>query len=115
MRKLYFAQKDEAGEVNVSVICFDDQRVVNQYELEHIECHSPDGFNLGYGGAGPADLALSILVDFLDSRTAAELAYQKFKWDHISKHQRTFSILGFQIRNWLEENFPQLQIRAEAR
>ena len=31
--------------------------------LLHIERHSPDGFNWGYGGSGPADTALSILTD----------------------------------------------------
>jgi hypothetical protein len=27
--------------------------------------HSPDGFNYGYGGSGPAQLALAILADAL--------------------------------------------------
>jgi hypothetical protein len=30
--------------------------------LPHVERHSPDGFAWGYGGSGPADLALSILA-----------------------------------------------------
>ncbi|MGD8718380.1 MAG: DUF6166 domain-containing protein [Candidatus Zixiibacteriota bacterium] len=30
--------------------------------LPHVERHSPDGFCWGYGGSGPADLALSILA-----------------------------------------------------
>lgn len=31
--------------------------------LAHVKFHSPDGFEVGYSGSGPADLALAILVD----------------------------------------------------
>lgn len=40
--------------------------------------HSPDGFNWGYGGSGPAQLALAIMLKFLDNTRALEL-YQHFK------------------------------------
>lgn len=30
----------------------------------HCICHSPDGFSWGYGGSGPADLALNILEEY---------------------------------------------------
>lgn len=33
--------------------------------LHHVCVHSPDGFEWGYGGSGPADLALSIVCDHL--------------------------------------------------
>jgi len=36
---------------------------VNGVPLKHIVEHSPTGFQWGYGGSGPADLALSILAD----------------------------------------------------
>ena len=36
--------------------------------LEHVECHSPTGYEWGYGGSGPADLALSILCDRIGMR-----------------------------------------------
>jgi hypothetical protein len=29
--------------------------------VEHIVCHSPDGFECGFDGAGPADLALAVM------------------------------------------------------
>jgi hypothetical protein len=32
--------------------------------LPHHVRHSPDGFNWGYGGSGPSDLARSLLIDF---------------------------------------------------
>ncbi|TDI17450.1 MAG: hypothetical protein E2P05_02240 [Acidobacteria bacterium] len=36
--------------------------------LPHISYHSPDGFEWGYGGSGPADLALAILTDFFNEK-----------------------------------------------
>ena len=35
------------------------------YPLHHVIYHSPTGFAWGYGGSGPADLAMSILADHL--------------------------------------------------
>lgn len=35
--------------------------------LRHVQLHS-DGFEWGYSGSGPADLALSILADHFDER-----------------------------------------------
>jgi len=40
--------------------------------------HSPDGFNFGYGGSGPADFALNVLCMFA-KRGAVEYVYQDFK------------------------------------
>src|SRR5512135_81505 len=40
-----------------------DGTVVSEDELRHLVKHSPTGFSWGYGGSGPADLALSILRD----------------------------------------------------
>lgn len=47
--------------------------------------HSPDGFNWGYGGSGPAQLALAVLLEFTndDVQTALE-CHQEFKWRFIA-------------------------------
>lgn len=45
--------------------------------------HSPSGFEWGYGGSGPADLALNILSLYVEERTAYEL-HQQFKQDFIA-------------------------------
>lgn len=42
--------------------------------------HSPDGFNWGYGGSGPAQLALAILLRLLPNKEAACSLYQGFKF-----------------------------------
>ena len=42
--------------------------------------HSPTGFEWGYCGSGPAQLALALLADHLaDDRQALDI-YQRFKW-----------------------------------
>jgi hypothetical protein len=42
--------------------------------------HSPSGFEWGYCGSGPSQLALALLADHLgDDRKALDL-YQRFKW-----------------------------------
>lgn len=41
--------------------------------------HSPSGFEWGYGGSGPAQLALAILADHLGDADRAVRIYQAFK------------------------------------
>lgn len=49
--------------------------------------HSPDGFEWGYGGSGPADLALNILGMFVNAREAWRL-HNKLKFDIIGSLSR---------------------------
>ena len=49
-----------------------------------LENHSPTGFEWGYGGSGPAQLALAILAHATrDDRLACRL-HQPFKWARIA-------------------------------
>jgi hypothetical protein len=41
--------------------------------------HSPDGFEWGYGGSGPAQLALALLVDATGNAERAMRLHQDFK------------------------------------
>ena len=45
-----------------------------------LRSHSPTGFDWGYCGSGPAQLALAILADHFDSTDEALELYQRFKW-----------------------------------
>ena len=42
--------------------------------------HSPTGFEWGYCGSGPAQLALALLADHLTDDEQALVFYQRFKW-----------------------------------
>lgn len=50
--------------------------------------HSPTGFAWGYGGSGPAQLALAILADALDDDARALRLHMMFKWRVISRLPR---------------------------
>jgi len=42
--------------------------------------HSPDGFAWGYGGSGPAQLALAVMLEV----KGEAFGYQEFKWKEIA-------------------------------
>jgi hypothetical protein len=48
---------------------------------QRVRNHSPTGFNWGYSGSGPAQLALAILLDhFGGDKERAQRHYQTFKF-----------------------------------
>ena len=47
--------------------------------------HSPTGLEWGYGGSGPAQLALAMLADHLADDAEALNLYQRFKWRVIAE------------------------------
>lgn len=80
--------------------------------------HSPTGFECGYGGSGPADLALNVLAllvprgsdgaegwkigDGQVVSATAGLLHQEFKRDFIATMPRTGGVIPIQtIRAWL--------------
>ena len=63
--------------------------------------HSPNGFNWGYGGSGPAQLALAILLQVTHRETALA-HYQAFKWDVIAHlPDGDFTLPVVTVRDWL--------------
>lgn len=78
-----------------------DRYSARSKELPHRVRHSPTGFEWGYGGSGPADLARSILWDHLGLEPASIL-YQRFKQDWVSKWPKSgFTIDSQEIDEWL--------------
>jgi hypothetical protein len=99
----YLGSRYPDGRVYVGVI--EDGAVA--FPLPHIERHSPDGFEWGYGGSGPADLALSILAhaygltsdETIDRIPPA--AYQQFKDDFVAGfNRRGWEITRESVLNW---------------
>lgn len=70
---------------------------------QEIRNHSPNGFNWGYGGSGPAQLALAILLEETGSPKLSEEFYQQFKEDVVSKFEDSWHLFSFQIWDKLEE------------
>jgi len=70
----------------------------------HLVRHSPTGFEWGYHGSGPADLARSVLLRFVGRETADRL-YQLFKHDIIASIPREGGLIeAALIRSWLSEH-----------
>ena len=98
------------------------------YALRHVEHHSPDGFETGYGGSGPAELALSILCDYLgadardsrdfgwDAAPEALLAWrlhQQFKVDFVARRQldvgARYEISARDVHDWISAQPAELR------
>ncbi len=90
MKKTY---RGESGGVVHVVIKSGFMRTIRR--LHHVVLHSPSGFDWGYEGSGPADLALSILCDVLKERPSKKQIYhgdfkayahhQDFKREFVSR------------------------------
>lgn len=84
--------------------------------LDVIE-HSPDGFEWGYAGSGPAQLAMALCIDALGGNepgahagiiSRARTVYHRFMVEHLSQlpgprvHNDEWSFTGNQVRQWIE-------------
>jgi len=54
-------------------------------ERQDIINHSPTGIAWGYGGSGPAQCSLAILMDYLGDEATARMLYQDFKFHSIAR------------------------------
>lgn len=66
--------------------------------------HLPDGFNWGYSGSGPAQLALRLLLDVTGDQVVASRYYQQFKADAVSQFGERWEISEVAIRRCLLDN-----------
>ena len=62
----------------MSILALFDGAPLDIDRIFDVRDHSPTGFEWGYGGSGPAQLALSILQEATDEETAVDL-YQDLK------------------------------------
>ena len=108
-QKIYRGERpldDEIGDCKVFVIALDSQgKEQSSALLHHVDLHSPDGFEWGYSGSGPADLALSILADFYGEKPTRQKLFagnckcwgphQDFKRQFVAPAPKS----GFEIRS----------------
>lgn len=67
--------------------------------------HSPTGFEWGYAGSGPAQLALAILVDATGDNDLSLRLYQRYKSEVVAVWPKTgFEITKSQVLAWVEKN-----------
>ena len=66
----------------------DQERLTPERSLALVN-HSPSGFEWGYGGSGPAQLALALLLDYTGDEAFALDHYQEFKTEVVSQLECT--------------------------
>lgn len=93
MKQITFQLKGEATSRRVWL----NGRELHPARSQKIRNHSPDGFAWGYGGSGPAQLALAVLIELIGP-TKAQAHYQQFKDEQLAaldmqgSFEATFSI-----------------------
>lgn len=66
-----------------------------------LRCHSPDGFQWGYGGSGPAQLALAMVADATGDDELAFRTYQRFKAEILATLQEdSWTIAALMVRDF---------------
>lgn len=68
----------------------DQEELTPERSLE-LANHSPTGFEWGYAGSGPAQLALALLLDYTDDEDVALAEYMEFKAKVVSQLECTGS------------------------
>lgn len=68
--------------------------------------HSPDGFSWGYSGSGCAQLALAILLEFIDEK-GAELLYQDFKTEFVAGLPQDNFEIEYDVKKWVAAKIKQ--------
>lgn len=110
--KTYTISRKENGDVEAKV-SVSAGGVRGTANLVHVKHHSNTGFEYGFAGSGPADLALSILADHLGERPTKREIYhgicscwryhQKFKFQFIAPAdgKRPLVITGDEIDEFI--------------
>lgn len=75
--KTYTGTRTEDGCAVVVSDAGGDRPLDPRFDLRN---HSPTGFEWGYGGSGPAQLALALAADVLGDDDAAQEVYQRLKF-----------------------------------
>jgi hypothetical protein len=102
----YYGDKSNSPAGPQDVFCHTDQgeKRLDPRPSQKLFNHSPDGFQWGYGGSGPAQLALAILLDFTcDSQRSLHI-HQDFKRDKIAGLGEKFILTDGEIQNWLDRH-----------
>lgn len=88
------------------LVTIDDQLLPLPQLSRQERRHSPDGFEWGYGGSGPAELARAILIALYPCLevTRHSRCYQEFKKDVIASLEGDeFVLTGAEVDAWLAQ------------
>lgn len=99
--KIFFGWRDTVG-AHVSQFEIGDKLSSPLPMRLDLRNHSPTGFEWGYGGSGPAQLALALAAAVCESDDEAQLVYQSLKWSLVcSLPKDGWAVSEFQVRHAL--------------
>ncbi len=78
-----------------------DETVLDPKPSQEIMNHSPDGFNWGYSGSGPSQLALAMLLEVYGSKQVALKFYNRFTKEVIAHMPERWVLTDEAIRQWM--------------
>jgi len=78
-----------------------DDDILDPRASQKIWNHSPDGFNWGYQGSGPAQLALALLYDATGDKDVSVRLHQEFKRAFVAGWGDTWGITDTYILSWV--------------
>jgi hypothetical protein len=107
LKKIYFGDREKSGRT-VFIREIHKSGTEDVVELDPtlslaIMRHSPDGFEWGYAGSGPSQLALAILMDALGDQEQALALYHQFKFAFVANFKtEKWELPEEDIRQWIK-------------
>ena len=77
-----------------------DDRRLDPRPSQKVYNHSPDGFNWGYPGSGPSQLALAIMLQAAKLDLAMQL-YHQFKRDFVAVFPQSDFEVDIDVEGWI--------------
>ena len=97
-----------------SAVVWKDNATLSPVPSQQVWHHSPAGFNWGYEGSGPAQLALALLFDVTGSGKLAVQLHQDFKRACVANWGETWEITSDQINAWVAEKLAPVKEKVAA-
>ena len=105
MQRIYYGRR--SGDGSAFVLVEQDGRKcrLDPEPSLALRRHSPTGFEWGYGGSGPAQLALALLLDHFGSADVAQQRYQDFKFAVVGRMPKDeWQLTDAEITMWLQNH-----------
>jgi hypothetical protein len=87
--------------IDGGVVVTRNAQILRPYDSQQLLNHSPDGFNWGYSGSGPAQLALALLLDATGDPGIALTQHQNFKRAVVADFGDEWEITQEEIITWV--------------
>ena len=97
-----YSGRKHSGGVGGQLVTKEDD-ILSPIPSQRLCAHSPDGFNWGYGGSSPAQLALALLLDATGDEKTAREYHQDFKWEFVAKWGDIWHITREEILAWVKQ------------